>query len=238
MAISVFDLFSIGIGPSCSHTVGPMRARATFAEGLAADGLLDRSPASGSSCSARSAPPATGTAATARSSSAWRASAPRRSTPPPCAARVAAVEPAGSALLGRHDVALGRRRPGAAPAPEPAVPPERHALLRLRRRAAPCVRERTYYSVGGGFVVDEAAAGADRIRPDDTPVRVSVPHRRRAAARTAPSRACRSAASCWRTSWRGAPSRRGPGRAAADLGGHAGVRAQRLDATRACCPAA
>ncbi|WP_379557592.1 serine dehydratase beta chain, partial [Pseudomonas sp. MD332_6] len=26
MAISVFDLFNIGIGPSISHTVGPMRA--------------------------------------------------------------------------------------------------------------------------------------------------------------------------------------------------------------------
>ncbi|MGB0722980.1 MAG: serine dehydratase beta chain, partial [Gammaproteobacteria bacterium] len=26
MAISIFDLFSIGIGPSSSHTVGPMRA--------------------------------------------------------------------------------------------------------------------------------------------------------------------------------------------------------------------
>src|SRR5690242_21108737 len=42
MAISVFDLFSIGIGPSSSHTVGPMRAARTFAEGLADDGLLDR----------------------------------------------------------------------------------------------------------------------------------------------------------------------------------------------------
>ena len=30
------------------------------------------------------------------------------------------------------------------------------------------VRERTYYSVGGGFVVDETAAGADRIKADDT----------------------------------------------------------------------
>ena len=30
------------------------------------------------------------------------------------------------------------------------------------------MRERTYYSVGGGFVVDEAAAGADRIKADDT----------------------------------------------------------------------
>jgi L-serine dehydratase len=31
-----------------------------------------------------------------------------------------------------------------------------------------CIRERTYYSVGGGFVVDETAAGADRIKADDT----------------------------------------------------------------------
>ncbi|MGO2534382.1 L-serine ammonia-lyase [Arthrobacter rhombi] len=34
MAISVFDLFSIGIGPSSSHTVGPMRAAQRFAAGL------------------------------------------------------------------------------------------------------------------------------------------------------------------------------------------------------------
>ena len=42
MAISVFDLFSIGIGPSSSHTVGPMRAAARFVQGLAQDGLLER----------------------------------------------------------------------------------------------------------------------------------------------------------------------------------------------------
>ena len=34
MAISTFDLFTIGIGPSSSHTVGPMRAALTFAEKL------------------------------------------------------------------------------------------------------------------------------------------------------------------------------------------------------------
>jgi L-serine dehydratase len=33
------------------------------------------------------------------------------------------------------------------------------------------LRSRVYYSVGGGFVVDETAAGADRIKADDTPVR-------------------------------------------------------------------
>ncbi|MBH3428437.1 L-serine ammonia-lyase [Pseudomonas alkylphenolica] len=40
MAISVFDLFKIGIGPSSSHTVGPMRAAATFAQALREGGQL------------------------------------------------------------------------------------------------------------------------------------------------------------------------------------------------------
>ncbi len=40
--ISVFDLFKIGLGPSSSHTVGPMKAAAAFAAGLAARGELPR----------------------------------------------------------------------------------------------------------------------------------------------------------------------------------------------------
>ena len=35
MVTSVFDLFKVGIGPSSSHTVGPMRAARTFALTLA-----------------------------------------------------------------------------------------------------------------------------------------------------------------------------------------------------------
>ena len=42
MAVSVFDLFKIGIGPSSSHTVGPMRAALLFVQGLERDGLLAR----------------------------------------------------------------------------------------------------------------------------------------------------------------------------------------------------
>src|SRR6516162_5158354 len=40
MAISVFDLFKVGIGPSSSHTVGPMKGAGMFAEGLRDDGLM------------------------------------------------------------------------------------------------------------------------------------------------------------------------------------------------------
>ncbi|QTG81156.1 L-serine ammonia-lyase [Arthrobacter crystallopoietes] len=42
MAVGVFDLFTVGIGPSSSHTVGPMRAAAVFAEELVSTGVLDR----------------------------------------------------------------------------------------------------------------------------------------------------------------------------------------------------
>ena len=42
MAISVFDLFKIGIGPSSSHTVGPMRAAALFVQGLRERGQLQQ----------------------------------------------------------------------------------------------------------------------------------------------------------------------------------------------------
>jgi len=42
MALSVFDLFKIGIGPSSSHTVGPMRAARLFATRLREAQLLER----------------------------------------------------------------------------------------------------------------------------------------------------------------------------------------------------
>ena len=40
MSLSVFDIFKVGIGPSSSHTMGPMRAAREFAIGLERDGLL------------------------------------------------------------------------------------------------------------------------------------------------------------------------------------------------------
>lgn len=42
MTVSIFDLFSIGVGPSSSHTVGPMRAAADFVADLVGEGLLPR----------------------------------------------------------------------------------------------------------------------------------------------------------------------------------------------------
>ena len=42
MAISAFDLFKVGIGPSSSHTVGPMLAGNQFVRALKSDGILNQ----------------------------------------------------------------------------------------------------------------------------------------------------------------------------------------------------
>ncbi len=168
MAISVFDLFSIGIGPSSSHTVGPMRAARTFALGLEDDGLLD------AVCRVR-AELFGSLGATGRGHGSDRAvilgfegEVPESIDTAAIPARVAAVRAAGMVnLLGKREVVLGaddlvlHRRT--------SLPfhPNGMRFFALDK-AGEALRERTFYSVGGGFVVDEQAAGADRIKRDDT----------------------------------------------------------------------
>ena len=70
MFLSVFDIFKIGVGPSSSHTMGPMLAAARFLDALR-DGarprarLRRRRPARGVACTAASPSPARATPPTA-----------------------------------------------------------------------------------------------------------------------------------------------------------------------------
>ncbi|WP_432902701.1 L-serine ammonia-lyase [Micromonospora matsumotoense] len=170
--ISVFDLFSVGIGPSSSHTVGPMRAARTFVTGLKADGLLHtvtrvRAELFGS------------LGATGHGHGSDRAvllglagESPETVDTDSVGPRVAEIRDRRRlALLGTQeidfepdlDLVLHRRR---------SLPYHPNGMVFSAWDAAgSAVRTRTYYSVGGGFVVDEAAAGADRITPDTTAVR-------------------------------------------------------------------
>ena len=67
MAISAFDLFKIGIGPSSSHTVGPMKAALLFVRALRDSGDLDRVHARARrAVRLARAPPGTGTARSRR----------------------------------------------------------------------------------------------------------------------------------------------------------------------------
>ncbi len=95
MSLSVFDLFKIGIGPSSSHTVGPMRAAARFAEGLRRDDLLNVTTSVKVELYGSLGATGKGTAATRPCCWAWKASTltpwtPKPSTPA-CKRSAAAV---------------------------------------------------------------------------------------------------------------------------------------------------
>ncbi|MEV4655052.1 L-serine ammonia-lyase [Micromonospora sp. NPDC049301] len=170
--ISVFDLFSVGIGPSSSHTVGPMRAARTFVAGLKADGLL--------ADTARVQAELFGSlGATGHGHGSDRAVLLGLSGEAPETVDTDTVGP-------RVERIRAERRISLLDAHEIDFDPGRDLTLHRRRslpyhpngmtfvaydRTGAEVRSRTYYSVGGGFVVDEAAAGADRIKPDSTRVR-------------------------------------------------------------------
>jgi L-serine dehydratase len=170
--ISVFELFKVGIGPSSSHTVGPMRAARMFVAGLKADGLL--------AATSRVQVELFGSlGATGRGHGSDRAvllgltgETPETVEIATIPERVARMREAGRVPLdGAHDIdidfdrdlVLHRRR---------SLPFHPNGMTFAAFDAAGAgLRERTYYSVGGGFVVDEAAAGADRVVLDPTPVR-------------------------------------------------------------------
>ncbi|CAM4163193.1 L-serine ammonia-lyase [Nocardiopsis rhodophaea] len=171
MAISVFDLFKIGIGPSSSHTVGPMKAARTFVTGLADTGLLDR-------VATVRAELYGSLALTGKGHGSDTAVILGLLGETPEDVDVDAVPELLSRVRTTRLLALGGHR-------EITFDPAVHVDFR-RKESLPGhpngmrfaafdaegaeLRSRVYYSVGGGFVVDEEAAGADRIKPDDTPL--------------------------------------------------------------------
>nr|WP_203613203.1 L-serine ammonia-lyase [Streptomyces rochei] len=169
VAISVFDLFSIGIGPSSSHTVGPMRAARMFARRLRNEELL------GSVASVR-AELYGSLGATGHGHGTPKAvllglegDSPRTVDVETADDRVETIRTSGRiSLLGEHEIAfsydddmvLHRRK---------ALPYHANGMTLWAYDAEGAeVLTKTYYSVGGGFVVDEDAVGADRIVLDDT----------------------------------------------------------------------
>ena len=177
MAVSVFDLFKIGIGPSSSHTVGPMRAARLFALRLAEDGVLPRT--------ARVLSQLYGSlGATGKGHGSDKAVLLGLSGYEPDTVDVDAVpallatmrKQARLTLLGRHEVAFNEkddlkflRRLG----PNEGLPLHANGMRFTAFDAAGAeIASRVYYSVGGGFVVsDEVAADGSRrelIVPDTT----------------------------------------------------------------------
>jgi L-serine dehydratase len=171
MAISVFELFKIGIGPSSSHTVGPMRAALQFVTKLKEDGQLE-------SVASVKAELYGSLGATGKGHGSDKAvllglegHAPDLVDTDQIDAMLASIRNTGKIrLLGEREIAFNERE---------------HLLM--YRRSLPFhpngmrfsaydstgaeLSATVYYSVGGGFVINEDAAGTDRIVPDNTELR-------------------------------------------------------------------
>jgi len=174
MAISVLEIFTIGIGPSSSHTVGPMRAARRFALGLERRGLLPavqgiRVELFGS------------LGLTGKGHSSDRAillglegETPERIDVDRIGSRLNEIRSSGTLrLLGKHAIPFREREHLIYRGEQLPLHPNGlrfTALDGLAGAGAP-IRSRIYYSVGGGFVVDEETAGRDRLTRED----VSLP---------------------------------------------------------------
>ncbi len=169
MSLSVFDLFKIGIGPSSSHTVGPMRAAVRFVEGLRRDDLL-------ASTESVKVELYGSLGATGKGHGSDKAVLLGLEGEQPDSVDTSAIEPRLAALRAAGELRLlGEKTIRFVEKEHLAMirkPLEYHPngmIFRAFDGAGLQLRAREYYSVGGGFVVDEEAAGADRIVPDQTP---------------------------------------------------------------------
>ena len=190
MTISVFDLFKVGIGPSSSHTVGPMKAAGMFARGLADDGLMPQVATVRVALYGSLGLTGPGHGSDKAVLLGLEGEQPATVDVDAVPGHLDAIAKSGTLrLLGEHEIpfTLGknlefnrRKKLGYHP-----------NGMRFTAYGADgaSLRERAYYSVGGGFVADEeqAAAGSDDQPPGPGESRSALPvHHRRGTARPHP----------------------------------------------------
>jgi len=170
MAISVFDLFSIGIGPSSSHTVGPMRAAQQFASKLQQDGLLQQVARVRTDLYGSLGATGKGHGSDKAVLLGLEGELPESVDTDSIDARLESIREMRQVnLFGvsavrfdeKKDLVMHRRE---------SLPFHSNGMtFRAFDRDENELRKATFYSVGGGFIVDESAQGSDRIVEDDTP---------------------------------------------------------------------
>jgi L-serine dehydratase len=163
--VSAFDLFSIGIGPSSSHTVGPMRAARDFADRLKLSGRL--SEVERVTCVLYGSLGSTGIGHGTPDAVLAGLAGARPETCDPAAVRTAWSElaPGTSLLLGRsHRIPF--EKTDVSFEPRTRLPGHPNALtLSAWSGGAEPVASETYYSVGGGFIRREGEDLSARPTP-------------------------------------------------------------------------
>lgn len=163
--VSAFDLFSIGVGPSSSHTVGPMRAAREFARRLSAAGDLDRITRVG--CTLFGSLGATGIGHGTPDAVVAGLAGLDPETCDPAAVRAAWTDlPVGATIRidGIREIAFAKD--DIVFQPRTRLPGHPNAMTLTAWGAhGEVVREDTYYSVGGGFIRREGEEAAVAAAP-------------------------------------------------------------------------
>lgn len=149
--VSAFELFSIGVGPSSSHTVGPMRAARDFVARLDASDALPR--VARVTCALFGSLGATGLGHGTPDAVVAGLRGDDPATVDPDAVRRAWSDWSGGELrlAGSHGVAFAKDDVVFAPRTRLPGHPNAMTLTALDTAGAP-VAEETYYSIGGGFI--------------------------------------------------------------------------------------
>ena len=172
MALSVFDLFSIGIGPSSSHTVGPMRAARTFAKALQDTEIMPQATRVKAELFGSLGATGHGHGSEGAVLLGLEGAEPETIEPASIRPRVTEIRLDGRIdLLGRHtidfgedDLVMHRRR---------SLPFHPNGMVFTAYDAVGSeLLTRTYYSIGGGFVVghDRPDGEGAPVIPDTTPL--------------------------------------------------------------------
>jgi L-serine dehydratase len=173
VAVSVFDLFKIGIGPSSSHTVGPMRAARLFVMRLQQDGLLAPTVRVQAQLYGSLGATGRGHGSDGAVLLGLLGAEPDTVEVDGMAATVARIrETCSIALLGVHPVAFDEKADLVFHRRE-TLPFHANGMRYVAFDASGAeLSNRVYYSVGGGFVVsDEVAADGTKqkvVAPDTT----------------------------------------------------------------------
>jgi len=170
MAVSVFDLFKIGIGPSSSHTVGPMKAACGFAQRLERNGLLESTRRLQVSLYGSLAHTGRGHGSDKAVILGLQGELPDRIDPDHIEPMLASIRGSEAiCLLNRHPVDFNEKTDLLFRKRE-KLPHHPNGMRFEAFDAADTLLEcREYYSVGGGFVINQDKASEDRIVPDSTP---------------------------------------------------------------------
>ena len=169
MAVSVFDLFKIGIGPSSSHTVGPMKAARTFAERLQDDGLLDSVRRVRALLFGSLAHTGRGHGTDKAVMLGLEGASPDRVDPDAIDAVLERIRDLREIrLMGSHAIPFNEKQDLAFRKREQLPYHPNGMRFEAFDAAGELLESREFYSVGGGFVVNQDEAAKDRIVEDST----------------------------------------------------------------------